>query len=170
MEITLRPWRDSDLEQLLEYAGNPAIAANMTDAFPHPYTVQNGRDFIQFANRDNPVHIFAIDIVGIACGGIGIHPQSDIYRRNAELGYWLAEPYWGKGITVKAIAMILKFAFGNYDIERVFARPFGSNKASQRVLEKSGFLLEARIVNSIFKNGKFQDELIYGFRRSDLKD
>lgn len=162
--FSLRPWSMQDLPSLVRYADNPDIAKNMTDGFPHPYTEEAGKRFIEMATKDNPVHIFAIDVNGEAVGGIGIHPQQDIMRKNAELGYWLAEPFWGNGILSEAIPQILDFAFKTYDITRVLARPFGSNKASQRVLEKAGFILEARLKEVIFKNGVFQDELIYGYR------
>jgi ribosomal-protein-alanine N-acetyltransferase len=102
------------------------IAKNLTDKFPFPYTEENGKSFIEFATKDDPIHIFAIDIDGQSVGGIGIHPQDDIHKRNAELGYWLAEPYWGLGITSSAIKEMVNFAFETYDIDRVFARPFGS--------------------------------------------
>ena len=81
--------------------------------------------------------LFAIDVNGEAVGGIGLHPQTDIHRKNAELGYWLAEPFWGKGIVSKAILEIIEFGFKTYDIDRIFARPFGTNAASQKVLEKN---------------------------------
>src|SRR5271169_3198310 len=103
MVYKLRPWEISDLECLVRYANNPNIAKFLTDAFPHPYTIENGKAFIEFANKENPIHIFAIEINGQAVGGIGIHPQSDIHRKNAELGYWLAEPFWGQGMVTKAI-------------------------------------------------------------------
>jgi RimJ/RimL family protein N-acetyltransferase len=139
----------------------------MTDKFAHPYLPEHGKSFIEFAAKDSPIHIFAIDVNGEAVGGIGIHPQDDIMRRNAELGYWLAEPFWGKGIVTAAIRKALQFAFTTYDIERVFARPFGTNIGSQRVLEKNGFKLEARIEQSIIKGDVVEDELIYAFRRKD---
>lgn len=165
MEFKLRPWTLSDLPDLVKYANNPRIAGNMTDGFPHPYNEDNGRNFIAFATKDDPIHLFAIEINHQAVGGIGIHPQSDIHRKNAELGYWLAEPFWGKGIISRAIPQMVEFAFKTYDITRIYARPFGSNKASQRVLEKTGFKLEARLEKTIFKNGEFQDELIYAIRK-----
>ena len=137
----------------------------MTDGFPFPYTIETGRVFIGFANRDLPVHIFAIDIEGEAVGGIGIHPQTDILCKNAELGYWLSEKFWGQGIISRAIPQMVKFAFDTYDVNRVFARPFGTNIASQKVLEKSGFKLEAKLEATIFKNGEYLDELIYSIKR-----
>ena len=160
-QVTLRPWSISDLEQLVEYANNPKISSNLTNAFPHPYLEEHGRRFIEFATKDDPIHIFAIDLNGKAIGGIGVHPQSDIFCFNAELGYWIAEPYWGQGIATFAIQQIIEFAFNTFDINRLFARPFGSNLASQKVLEKSGFTHEATLKKSIYKNGIYLDELIY---------
>jgi RimJ/RimL family protein N-acetyltransferase len=163
MEFILRPWVESDLGSLVKHANNPKIAANMTDAFPHPYTEENGKAFIAMAMR--APSILAIEVNGEAVGGIGIHPQSDIMCKNAELGYWIGEAFWGKGIITQAVKQMLDMAFSKYDITRVYARPFGSNVASQRVLEKAGFTLEARIEKNIYKNGVFQDELIYAVRR-----
>ncbi len=168
MEFHLRPWNPEDLDNLVHHANDPEVACFMTDGFPHPYTPEHGKAFIEYANRDKPVHIFAIEVNGKAAGGIGIHPQTDIMRKNAELGYWLGKAYWGQGIVSKAIPQMITFAFDNYDIERLFARPYGNNPASCRVLEKAGFKLEARIEKNIYKLGEFQDELIYGFRRSWL--
>jgi RimJ/RimL family protein N-acetyltransferase len=160
MEFILRPWTITDLDSLINFANNFKIAKYMTDAFPHPYTLENGKAFIEFAGKNSPVHIFAIEINKQASGGIGIHPQADIQRRNAELGYWLAEPFWGNGIITKAVRQMTEYGFKTFDIDRIFARPFGTNLASQRVLEKAGFILEARLTNTLFKNGEYEDELI----------
>lgn len=137
----------------------------MTDRFPHPYSIANAKAFIEFATADEPVHMFAIDIDGKVVGGIGVHPQHDIYSKNAEIGYWLAEPHWGKGIVSRALNEIVEFAVATYDINRVFARLYGTNIKSQKVLEKAGFTLEARLVKTNFKNGEYLDELIYSVRR-----
>lgn len=165
MHFTLRPFTINDLDSLVKYANNPKIANNLTDKFPYPYTRENGKMFIEFATKNTPTNIFAIDINGEACGGIGIHPQEDVHRKNAELGYWLAEPFWGNGIIPKAIIQIVEYGFMNFDINRIFARPYGTNTASQRVLEKAGFTLEARLEKTLFKNGEFKDELIYAVRK-----
>lgn len=165
MNFKLRPWNINDLESLVQHANNPKIAKFMTDGFPHPYTKEKGISFIEMATKDSPIHIFAIDMDGKAVGGIGIHPQQDIMKKNAELGYWLGEEYWGKGIVSGAIKQVIDFAFTTYDINRVFARPFGTNVASQKVLEKCGFKLEARLEKVIFKNGEYLDELIYAIRK-----
>jgi RimJ/RimL family protein N-acetyltransferase len=169
MNFTIRPWTPNDMDSLVRYANNWNVARNLTDKFPFPYTEANGKDFIEYATIDYPTHIFAIDIDGEAAGGIGIHPQDDIHRKNAELGYWLAEPFWGRGIMTNAVSQMVSFAFNTYDIDRIFARPFGTNKASQRVLEKAGFTFEGKFEKALYKNGEYIDELIYSIRRKDWK-
>jgi ribosomal-protein-alanine N-acetyltransferase len=165
MEFTLRSWKTQDLDKLVQIANNPKIANNLTNKFPYPYTAENGKAFIDFAIQGTPHYIFAIDIKGEVAGGIGIHPQADVHCKNAELGYWLAEPFWSKGIISRAIVQVVDFGFKTFDIERIYARPFGTNLASQRVLEKCGFTLEGRFEKTLFKNGEFKDELIYAVRR-----
>ena len=137
----------------------------MTDMFPHPYTKSNAESFISFATKDDPVHIFAIEVDGKAIGGIGIHPQTDVMRKNAELGYWLGQNYWGKGIITRAVQQMVDFGFKTFDITRIYARPYHTNIASQRVLEKAGFTLEAKFEKTIFKDGEFLDELVYAIRK-----
>jgi [ribosomal protein S5]-alanine N-acetyltransferase len=164
-QITLRPWRIEDLPNLVQYANNYKVAKNLTNRFPHPYGEEDGKAFINMATSIAPISIMAITINDEAIGGIGVHLQSDVWGRNAELGYWLAEPHWNKGIISAAIQQMIAFAFTTFDIDRLFARPFGSNLASQKVLEKNGFVLEARLEKTIFKNGVYEDELIYAVRK-----
>lgn len=159
--ITLRNWTPNDLDNLLRYANNPRIAQNMTDAFPHPYTREAGENFIAMAMSKNPVSIFAICFNNEVIGAIGVHPQHDIHKKCAELGYWLAEPFWGKGYMKQAVLHLIYYAFHNFDIIRLYARPFSSNTGSQKVLEQCGFTLEATLKKSIYKNGEYLDELIY---------
>jgi [ribosomal protein S5]-alanine N-acetyltransferase len=163
--MTLRPWSEGDIDNLVSFGSNPKIACFMSDGFPHPFTLEKARLFIQNANEDYPVRRFAIDMDGEAIGSIGIHPQEDIHRRNAEMGYWLAESYWGQGIMTLAIREMIRYTFENFDIDRVFARPFHTNIASHHALEKAGFKLEARFENSIIKNNVILDELIYAVRK-----
>lgn len=165
IKFSLRPWTLDDLDSLVKYANNPDIAKNMTDGFPSPYTKEYGLSFIERVSKQQPTQIFAIDVDGIAVGSIGIHPLSDIYRKNAELGYWLGVDFHGKGIIPEAIKQIITYAFENFDLIRIFAKPFGSNLASQRVLEKAGFQFEYRIVQNLVKNDHPEDELIYSVRR-----
>lgn len=165
MQFTLRPWNINDLDALVEYGNNFNIAKYMRNLFPHPYTVEAGVKFLEMVSKNDPQKVFAIEINGKASGGIGVFPQDDIMRKNAELGYWLAEPFWGKGIITKAIKEMVDYGFKTFDITRIYAIPFGTNKASQKALEKAGFKLEARFEKTIYKNGEFLDELIYSVRK-----
>jgi RimJ/RimL family protein N-acetyltransferase len=165
VHFTLRPWSISDIDALLEYADNFKIARYMRNIFPHPYTKEAGLKFINMSNQNEPQKVFAIDIAGKASGGIGIFPQEDIMCKNAELGYWLAEPFWGRGVIRNAIKEMVDYGFKTFDINRIFAIPFGTNIASQKALEKAGFILEARLEKTIYKNGEYQDELIYAIRK-----
>lgn len=165
MDFTLREWRDSDLDSLVKYANNYNIAKFLTNQFPHPYTREDGKKYLPMVSKDKPSKILAIDINGEAVGSIGIFPETDIHAKNAEMGYWLAEEYWGKGIMGRAIQQMVNYGFKNFDLTRIYARPFGTNRQSQRVLEKAGFTLEARFENTVYKNGEFIDEVIYAIRR-----
>lgn len=163
--MKLRPWTIEDAENLSNYANNPRVAQFLTNAFPHPYTIENAKSFIEMVSNQSPTAIFAIDVDGEAVGSIGLHAQTDIMCKNMELGYFLGEPFWGNGITTEAVRTIVEYGFKNFDITRIYARPYGNNTASQKVLEKAGFTLEARIEKNIYKNGEFLDELIYAVRK-----
>lgn len=165
MDFKLRPWKESDLENLVKHANNWEIAKNLTDKFPFPYTTEDGKAFLNFAMNNKQALMLAIDINSEAVGSIGIFPQDDIHRYNAELGYWLAEPFWGKGIITSAIKEIVELGFKQFNLNRIFARPFGSNKASQRVLEKAGFTFEARFEKILYKNNSWEDELYFAIRK-----
>jgi len=116
-------------------------------------------------SQHHPTQIFAIVIDGEAIGSIGLHPQCDIMEKNIELGYFLGEPFWGKGIITEAVKKMVAYGFQNFDVVRIYARPFGTNVASQKVLEKAGFSLEAKIEGNIYKNNEYLDELIYAIRK-----
>ena len=163
----LRPWKMDDLDNLVKFANNSKIAGNLTDAFPHPYTREAGIAYITTFRDENPARVFAIGVEGIACGSIGVFPQTDIHCKNAEMGYWLAEEYWGRGIMTEAVRQTIAHGFRSFDICRIFARPFSTNLASQRVLEKAGMRLEGRFERSLFKNGQYLDELVYSILRPD---
>ncbi len=164
-KFKLRPWSLGDLSSLVRYANNFNVSRFLMNRFPHPYSEENGRAFIELANQNTPPNILAIEVGGEAAGGIGIHPQADVHCKTAELGYWLAEPFWGKGIVTEAVKKMLAYGFEHFDVIRIYARPFSNNPASARVLEKAGFQFEARLKNSIFKNGEVLDELIYAVFR-----
>jgi len=165
MDYKLRSWKESDLTNLVKYANNWEIAKNLTDKFPFPYHEEDGKAFINSALHHKSALLLAIDVNNDAVGSIGVFPQDDIHKMNAELGYWLAEPFWNKGIITKAIQEIVSLSFNKFKINRIFARPFGSNLASQKVLEKAGFTLEVKFEKTVLKNNQFEDELIYAIRK-----
>lgn len=134
MNFRLRSWAIADAENLLRYAGNPQITRFMSDGFAGISTPEGAVRFIDFANSGFDKIYRAIEVDGKVVGGIGVLVQTDIHRKNAELGYWLAEPFWGKGIVSRAIPMIVDEAFETLDINRIFAKPFHTNTASHRVL------------------------------------
>ena len=165
MNIVFRPWKMGDIESLIKHANNPNISKNMMNRFPNPYTSDDGKMFLEKVTSDNPYQVFAIVVDHEPVGAVGIFPQADIFSKNAELGYWLSESLWGKGIVTNAIRWITEYGFKTWDIDRIFARPFGTNLASQRVLEKSGFTLEGKFNKTIYKNGEYHDELVYAIRK-----
>lgn len=165
--IVLRKWKEDDAERLAEIANNKKIYDNLRDAFPHPYSVEDARRFIALQQDGSKLSkAFAIVVDGKAAGSIGAFLKEDVYRKNAEIGYYLAEEYWGKGIMTKTIKMIVEFLFNNFDIIRIYAEPFSRNVGSRKALEKAGFRLEAVLKSNVIKNGIIEDSCIY----SILKD
>jgi RimJ/RimL family protein N-acetyltransferase len=161
MEFELRKWQLSDAPSIVKYANSSKISDFMSDGFPHPFTIEKAIAFIE-NSAHNPVnHYFAICVDDEAVGGIGISIQADVHRKNAELGYWLAEPFWGKGLATKSVLAIVEYAFKNCDVIRIFARPFSSNTASHKVLLKAGFKQEAILEKAIVKNGEILDEYVF---------
>lgn len=165
-DFILRPWMPDDIDSLVKYADNKKISDNLTDAFPYPFAKKDAEEFIARFTKDDPQRAFAIEVNGEACGAVSVFPQTDIHRKNAELGYWLAEPYWGKGIMSAVVREVIKYGFATFDITRIFARPFGSNIASHKVLEKAGMKPETRFEKTVFKNGQFLDEVFYAVRKA----
>jgi ribosomal-protein-alanine N-acetyltransferase len=157
----LRPWEERDAPSLALHADNPRIARSMRDLFPSPYTLDDANRFIAMATGRRSGLMLAIEVDGDAAGGIGINPLEDVYRGTAEIGYWLAEPFWGKGIVTDAIRAIVPVAFEESGIVRLQAGIFSNNPASMRVLEKCGFTLEAVHRHAITKNGVVLDEMLY---------
>jgi ribosomal-protein-alanine N-acetyltransferase len=168
-DFILRPFRADDLPALVEHANDPSVASKLTDTFPHPYTDADGRSFLELAIHTNPPLRRCIEVDGECAGAIGLHPKTDLWRNNMELGYWLAKEHRGKGIMSAAIGKMVQLGFDTFpEITRIYASPFGSNRASQRVLEKAGFILEAKLIGTLIKNGKIEDEWIYAVRRDGL--
>ena len=168
MQLTLktcvvRSWRTSDVESLARYANNRKIWLNLRDAFPHPYASRDARDYIRLARQRTPETAFAIAVRDEAVGSIGFVLHPDVERVSAEIGYWLAEPFWGRGITTEALVAITRHAIHAHQLTRIYAVPFAWNAASCRVLEKAGYVIEARLRCSAIKDGQLTDQMQYAF-------
>ena len=173
MEIQLgiykiRSYERYDKDALVKYANNDKISKNLRDSFPFPYTEKDAQAWITAATNQNPETNFVIANNNELIGGIGLMFQPDVYRFSAEIGYWIAEPFWGKGIASLALTALSKYAFEQFGLNRIFAGVFQGNRASMRVLEKSGFKLEGRLRNAVYKNNQFKDQLMYSILREDL--
>jgi ribosomal-protein-alanine N-acetyltransferase len=157
----IRPWRMEDAASLQRYADNRRIWLNLRDIFPHPYTTANAEFFLELVAKEEPLATFAIATESEAVGCIGLRLGVDVHRKTAELGYWLGEPFWRKGMMTEAVAAFTAEAFRRYDLVRIFAEPFASNAASIRVLEKCGFACEGRLKANVLKDGKILDTFLY---------
>lgn len=157
----IRPWSSSDAVAVQRYANNRKLWMNLRDLFPHPYTLDDAHAFLRHVMNEKPITTFAIAMPSEAIGCIGLQIGRDIHCKTAELGFWLGEPFWGRGIMSEAVGELTRCAFGVFDLERVFAEPFASNRASARVLEKAGFVCEGRLRASIFKDNKRLDSFLY---------
>jgi RimJ/RimL family protein N-acetyltransferase len=162
-QCEIRSWRHDDLESLVEHANNRKIWLNLRDRFPHPYTKRDGREFLRSMLLQRPETAFAIAVDNAAIGGIGFVMMHDVERVSAEIGYWIAEPFWGRGIATEAVAVVTRYAIETHGFTRVFAMPFASNRASCRVLEKAGYALEGRLRRSAIKDGQIVDQMQYAF-------
>jgi len=158
---TIRPWHILDADALARYANNYNIWISMRDGFPNPYTLDDANSFLEIASRQNPVTFCAIATQQEAIGGIGITINKDVHRLTAELGYWLAEPYWSRGIMTEAVVKFTDYAFECFGLVRIYAEPYANNEGSFRVLEKAGFILEGRMRRSVIKENEINDQLLY---------
>jgi len=163
---TLRPWRREDIPALARSANNWNIARNLRDRFPHPYTERDARGFVHASLGSRPPLSFAIVVDGEAAGGIGISPGADVERFSAEIGYWLAEPLWGRGITAEALVLASGYGFRERNLLRLFALPFADNAASIRVLEKAGYVREGVLRASAVKQGGVRDQAVFALINS----
>lgn len=161
MYISLRKWDIADAEVLTTLFNNIHIWNNLRDGVPFPYTIEDARQFIDAQNVIVPVQNFAILNHDEIVGGIGINLMQDVYRMNVELGYWVAERFWGMGIATIATGLMADYVFQTFAINRIVAEVFEANKASMRVLEKNGFYLETVRRKGIIKNELVQDDYVW---------
>lgn len=160
--MLLRPWRIGDEQALVQFAGDRGIWLNMRDLFPHPYTRAHADGWIALNRaRSGPQRHFAVEVDGLAIGSVGFDPLEDERRVTAEIGYWLARPYWGRGLATRALAAVTNYAFERFPYERLQAHVYEWNPASARVLEKCGYTLEGRLRRTVVKEDRVGDALLY---------
>ncbi|PKP23994.1 MAG: GNAT family N-acetyltransferase [Bacteroidetes bacterium HGW-Bacteroidetes-22] len=175
MEIILqgcliRPFQSTDAIRMAELANNEKVAHNLRDGFPSPYTIDNAYAWLKMVEANQANIVRAIEIEGQFAGSVGLHACQDVYRFNLELGYWLGEPYWNRGIMTQVVRAMVKVGFNEMKAHRIFAGIFSFNKASVRVLGKCGFRHEATLIESVSKQGQWADELIFSLRESEARE
>jgi len=158
---SVRPWTHADAPALVEHANNLNVARNLRDRFPHPYTRQDALAFLKHAVASQDASNLAIEVGGKAVGAIGYVPGTDVERFSAEIGYWLGEAFWGRGIATEALTLVTLHAFHERNFLRLFALPFADNPASLRVLEKAGYTREGLLRSSSVKFGHPKDQWMY---------
>ncbi|MBX2841269.1 MAG: GNAT family N-acetyltransferase [Flammeovirgaceae bacterium] len=167
IEFSIRSWKKGDEESLAYHANNKKIYNNLKDIFPHPYTIENANFWIELANSKNPIIDFAIVVEKKAIGGIGFIQGEDVYRLNMEIGFWIGEEFWGKGIMTLAVKQFVKWLFENFKVIRIYASVFAFNKGSMRVLEKASFSMEGRFKDALIKDNLIIDEYIFSILKSE---
>ncbi len=172
MKCRIRKWELSDAKDLAVALSNKKVQDNLRDGLPYPYTEQDGKEFISamLSADENETFAFAITVNNMVIGSIGIFRQGNIHRQTAELGYYIAEEYWGKGIMTEAVKQICEYVFANSDIIRIYAEPFAYNIASCRALEKAGFQYEGTLRSNAVKNGKVIDMKMYSLLKEEIKE
>ncbi len=172
MKCGIRKWKLSDAKDLAAALSNKKVQDNLRGGLSYPYTEQDGKDFISamLSADENETYAFAITADNIVIGSVGIFRQGNIHRKTAELGYYVAEEYWGKGIMTEAVRKICEYVFSRSDIIRIYAEPFANNKASCRVLEKAGFQYEGTLRSNAVKNGKVIDMKMYSLLKEEIKE
>jgi [ribosomal protein S5]-alanine N-acetyltransferase len=158
---TIRAWQQDDAESLARHANNRRVWLGLRDLFPHPYTIDDAKKFLERATNEQPTTNFCIEIEGSAGGGIGIRIGQDVHRHTGGLGYWLGEEFWGHGVMSEAVPAFVNYCFKNFPLHRIYAEAYANNPASARVLEKAGFVLEGRLRKNVVKDGEVLDSLLY---------
>lgn len=156
-----RRWRHGDEDRLVFHANNQNVSAQLRDKFPSPYTAEEAQKWLAFATQQQPLTDFAIESEGTVVGGIGLQLHGDIERCSAEVGYWLGESVWGRGIAAAALRGITEYGFTTFEFSRIYALPFADNLRSRRVLEKAGFEYEGTLRKNVIKRGVVHDSAVY---------
>ncbi|MEM6318113.1 MAG: GNAT family protein [Bacteroidota bacterium] len=160
--VQLRKLTLADKPALAQLANNKKLWDNLRDVMPHPYSEADAQFFIDLKAKDDPQQNFAITYQREFCGVIDVIPQQDVYRKTGEIGYWIGEPFWRKGIATEAIRQAVRYGFDVLRLHRIEAKVFEYNVGSKRVLEKNGFQLEGIARQAVYKNEQFWDAYCYG--------
>jgi RimJ/RimL family protein N-acetyltransferase len=163
--VSLRTFTMDDAAAMTALADNPRIAVNLRDGFPNPYTLQDAERFLKMATTMDPQSFFAIEYQDVYVGNISLMPGTDVYRKSAEIGYFIGEPYWGKGIATAAVKLIIDYGFKQLGLARIHTGVYEYNPASCHVLEKCGFQKEGVFRKSVYKQGQLWDEIRYALLR-----
>jgi ribosomal-protein-alanine N-acetyltransferase len=161
----LRPFRRDDDTSIAHHANDRGVWINLRDRFPNPYHLDDARYWLEMVVGQAPSTNFAIEVEGQAVGSVGITMGEDVFRRSAEIGYWLGRSFWGRGIASSAVRAVTEHAFEQFDLNRLHAGVFAWNPASARVLEKAGYGLEGRLRSAVTKDGRTTDQLLYAITR-----
>ena len=164
-EWQIRSFRSQDAEALAGYANNRNVSRNLRDVFPYPYTIAHAETWIGFAAQQSTETDFAIADASELIGGIGLGLQRDVHRRSGEVGYWLGEPFWGRGIATTCLQAFTEYAFSQFDLLRLYGYVYEWNPASARVMEKAGYVCEGRLRKSVVKEGQVLDQFLYAITR-----
>jgi RimJ/RimL family protein N-acetyltransferase len=163
---TIRAWAEADAEPLTRHANDREVSIHLRDRFPYPYGIEQARTFLGWIAKQPAPTVWAIEVDGEAAGGIGIELHTDVERVSAEIGYWLGQAHWGRGIVTDALKAVTAEAFARFEITRLYAVPFADHIASVRVLEKAGYVREGHMRQSAIKNGVVRDQLLFAAYRS----
>ena len=166
-DICIRSFKHTDKAALVKYANNKKISKRLKDSFPHPYTEENAEEWLGLACNQNPELNFAIADENELIGAIGLMLQEDVNRFSAEIGYWIGESFWGKGVAVSALIAMTDYAFKHFKFNRLFASVFEGNDASMKVLEKAGYKMEGKFRNAVYKDGDFLDQYIFSILKEE---
>jgi len=161
MKVVLREWKKSDSTALAKIANNKKIWDNVRDRLPYPYTEQDAKEWLALVKKQKIVTTFCIEADGELAGSIGFTLKEDVYRKSAEIGYFIGENFWGQGIATEAIRQLVGYIEENFDLVRIYAEVFEHNKASMKVLEKNGFYLESIRKKAAIKNNIVINDFVW---------
>ncbi|ERM83406.1 GNAT family acetyltransferase [Rhodonellum psychrophilum GCM71 = DSM 17998] len=168
--ISLVSWQDGHFHSLYPLANNPNIAKNLKDSYPQPYTIHDARFWIEHNQKFNPPQNFAIEFEGKLAGSIGCEIGKNELSTNLELGFWIGEPFWGKGIATEAVQLYSEYVIEKFpEIKRIYAQVYDFNFACMKVLENAGYVPEAILKHGYIKNGEVGDLFQYVMIRDDVE-